>query len=225
EDRVLVVLAGGEVLPQGIADPQPQRDGALLAALPPADPQGAGPLAELEVLAPQGDGLVDPDAGVHEGQDHGDVAEAAVAGDRAGQGALLLLVEPAGRGQDLGDGRGGADLGGDPLGLGPGQERAEGGEAAVDRGGLELLVVAEVGLVFAELLGEELGGGRPLVEAVLVPGGETEQVAAVAGDGQGRPLVLHQVVEEPGQGGGPGGRLGPVLGAAGTGSGHGALQG
>src|SRR5262249_46266580 len=151
----------------------------------------------------------------------GDVAEAAVVGDGAGQGALLLLVEPAGRGQDLGNGRGGADLGGDPLGLGPGQEGPQGGQAAVDRGGRELVGVAEVGLVFAELLGEELGRDRALLEAVLVPGGEREQVAAVAGDGQGRPLVLDEVVEEPGQGGGPGGRLGLVLPAAGAGSGHG----
>src|SRR5262249_20237030 len=84
EGRVVVVLAGGEVLPQGVADPQPQREGALLAALAPADPQRAGPIAVLEVLAPDGDGLVEQDAGVHQGEDEGGVAEAAVAADGAG---------------------------------------------------------------------------------------------------------------------------------------------
>ena len=116
------------------------------------------------------------------------------------QGALLLAVEPAGRRLDLPDRFGGGDLRCQALGGGPGQERPQGGELAVDRGGLELEGVAEVGLPLAELG----GGQRPEVGAflvgLLVPVGEGEEVVAVVLLGMAGPLVVNQVGGEPGEG-------------------------
>ena len=85
------------------------------------------------------------------------MSRAAVAFDGADQGALLLAVEPAGRRLDLLDRLGGDDLRGQALGGGPGEERPQGGQLAVDRGGLELAIVAEVGLPLPQLR----GGQRP----------------------------------------------------------------
>ena len=136
------------------------------------------------------------------------VPRAAEAFHGADQGALLLAVEPAGRGLDLAERLGGDDLLGQ-AGVGrPGEEGPQGGQLAVDGAGLELAVVAEVGLPLPQL-----GGGQgPQVGALLVgglvPGGEGEQVLAVVLLGVVGLLVLDQVGGEPGQGVGPGQRGG-----------------
>ena len=133
---------------------------SLLAALALADDQRARPLADLDVGPSQGDGLLDPDAGVDQEADQAFVPGAAEAFHGADQGALLLAVEPSGRGLDLAERLGGDDLLGQ-AGVGrPGEERSQGGQLAVDRAGLELAVVAEVGLPLPQLGGCQRPAGR-----------------------------------------------------------------
>src|SRR5262249_16262382 len=97
EDGGEVVLAGAEVLPQGVPDPGAPGEAPALAPLAAADGQPAGARVELEVAALQFGRLVDADPGIEEGQDQGLGPEVAVAPDPSDQGALLLGGEPSGR--------------------------------------------------------------------------------------------------------------------------------
>ena len=162
EDRLgLARPAEGAEPGQGVAGLDVERDGPLLAALAAAHRELARAVADLQVGPAQRGELGDPQPGVEQERHQGDVAGQAVALDGADEVALLLAVEPAGRRLDLLDRFGGDHLRGQALGGGPAEEGAEGGELAVDGGGLELEGVAEVGLPLAELG----GGQRPEVGA------------------------------------------------------------
>jgi hypothetical protein len=124
-----------------------ERHLAMLPTLAVADRQQALAFGEGDVLPRQGAQLLDPQPGVEQEPDDGQVTWLSCAFDGAEQGVLLAAVQPARPRPLLGDGPGaapGSTLGGnreagsDAGRSRPGQKALEGGELAVDAAGLEL---------------------------------------------------------------------------------------
>src|SRR5215212_7792675 len=124
-----------------------------LAALPRAHGQRARALRDLDIGERQAGELADADPRVAEGQHDGQVARVPMPLDRPDQAVHVALLEPAGCSGCRCDPFDvlGRQLLRQAYGLGPLEEPSEGGQAAVDRGGLASLDILEVAPVLADI--------------------------------------------------------------------------
>src|SRR3954470_23290104 len=143
-----------------------ERHLAVLSPLALADRQQALAFREGDILPGQITEFLDPQPGVEQEPDNGQVACLSRAFDGAEQGVLFAAAEPARPRPLLGDGPraapraplgGNWEAGSDARRGCPGQEALQGGELAVDAAGLELPLLDQPALELPQVGRGDLG--------------------------------------------------------------------